>query len=487
MTSYSWLKTPIGRTPLIYCDYVASGQPCSEVEDFIGSHVLPYYANTHSESSFSGRWTNGLREEARKYIAKLLGAEGGYEVLFTGSGSTAGLNLLSHLLRQRYAQAPCTVFLGPFEHHSNDLPWRETGWPIRRIPLDRRGHLDIAWLDSELSGTTTSQNIVSVAAVSNVTGLISDIDQIARVCRRYDADLIGDYAAAAPYLPLDGRLINQELDAMVWSSHKFTGGPAASGVCLVRSDWLNTKPFHHGGGTVQFVSEQRCDLSSNLARRHEAGTPNIVGDIRAGAVLKLKVEKGERVIFDRSKALGQRIRNAIGALPNAVVYGPEDGDFLPTCAFNFHVGGQLVDYALVVSLLSDLFGIQVRGGCSCAGPYAHQLLSIDTALSERIAKAIREAGSEARPGWVRLSLNEGMSDQVVDYVLSSIAKMSEFFDGLDEGALSSSVRYYQAVFGDSAHIEPLFDEFECSSQASRNILVETQARAVRWLNSVQNP
>ena len=122
MTSYSWLKTPIGRTPLIYCDYVASGQPCSEVEDFIGSHVLPYYANTHSESSFSGRWTNGLREEARKYIAKLLGAEGGYEVLFTGSGSTAGLNLLSHLLRQRYAQAPCTVFLGPFEHHSNDLP-----------------------------------------------------------------------------------------------------------------------------------------------------------------------------------------------------------------------------------------------------------------------------------------------------------------------------------------------------------------------------
>jgi len=146
-----------------------------------------------------------------------------------------------------------------------------------------------------------------------------------------------------------------------------------------------------------------------------------------------------------------------------------------------------VDYALVVSLLSDLFGIQVRGGCSCAGPYAHQLLSIDTALSERIARAIREAGSEARPGWVRLSLNEGMSDQVVDYVLSSIAKMSEFFDGLDEGALSSSVRYYQAVFGDSAHIEPLFDEFEYSSQTSRNILVETQARAVRWLNSVQNP
>lgn len=487
MTSYRCLQTPLGITPLIYCDYVASGQPCSEIESFVSAQVLPYYANTHSESSFSGRWTNRLRENARKYISKTLGAKGIYEVLFTGSGSTSGLNLLSHLLSQRYEQNTCTVFLGPYEHHSNDLPWRAAGWPIRRIPLDPRGHLDLVWLDKELSRQSSTHNIVSIASVSNVTGLITDVDQISRVCRKYNAGLIGDYAAAAPYLPLGDRLLNQELDAMVWSSHKFTGGPAASGICVVRRDWLDTQPFYHGGGTVQFVSEQRCDLSPNLARRHEAGTPNIVGDIRAGAVFRQKVEKGEQSIFDRSKALGHRIRNAIRALPNTVVYGPEDGDFLPTCAFNFYVQGQLVDYAFVVSLLSDLFGIQVRGGCSCAGPYAHQLLSIDTAASERIARQLDEGIGEARPGWVRLSLSEGMPDQVVDYVLSSIAKMSEFFGGLDEASLSSFIRKYQAVFSDSGQIEPCLDELEGSSQTSMSTLVETQARAVRWLNSAQHP
>lgn len=433
MSQKASIPTYIGEVPITYCDYAASGRASETIEEYVHEQVLPYYANTHSDSSFCGRYTSRLRESARKTIRDALGADHNHEVLFAGSGATGAVDKLIRLLDQVYEPESLEVFIGPYEHHSNDLPWRASKWRTRRIALDRSGVIDLKQLATALADSTASHRIVAVSAVSNVTGLITDLEGIVRICREKNADIVLDCAAAAPYLPLAELCSGGTISAMFWSPHKFSGGPGASGVLAVKQEWLQVpEPVTKGGGTVRFVSDSRCDLVADLIRRHEGGTPNILGDIRAALALQLKFSKGELQLSEHYLSLARIVRSRLQKIPNLKLLGPTSGNFMPTVAFNIVSRDRTLPYSQVVALLSDLYGIQARGGCSCAGPYAHHLLGISENDSEVIAKKIELGDSSQRPGWVRVSFSDSMTLSEVGFVLDAIEQLAEHAERVDK-------------------------------------------------------
>lgn len=487
MSQKASIPTYIGELPITYCDYAASGRASEIIEEYVHEQVLPYYANTHSDSSFCGRYTSRLRESARNTIRDALGADHNHAVLFAGSGATGAVDKLIRLLDQVYEPESLEVFIGPYEHHSNDLPWRASKWRTRRIALDRSGVIDLKQLATALADSTASLRIVAVSAVSNVTGLITDLEGIVRICREKNADIVLDCAAAAPYLPLHDLFLGGFVSAMFWSAHKFIGGPGASGILVVKKHWLETPlPAIKGGGTVRFVSQGRCDLTTDLVRRHEGGTPNIIGDIKAALVLQLKISKGEYWLTLQYLSLARTARARLFKIPNLEILGPRSGDFMPTVAFNVVSRQGVLPYHDVVAILSDLYGIQVRGGCSCAGPYAHELLNISEKDSERIASEIANGSDLERPGWVRVSFSDSMSYEEVGFVLDAIEQIANHAE-----LLRALINNKLLVRPRSPRTEAAiaFDLFESSvpKKAAKDIRYSTIIeRAAAWLERMRH-
>ncbi|MGE8634349.1 MAG: aminotransferase class V-fold PLP-dependent enzyme, partial [Achromobacter piechaudii] len=277
------IEGPFGRKPLVYADYVASGRALMQVERFVMEQVLPYYANSHTEASYCGGYITRLRREARAAIARCCGADDAHAVIFAGSGATAGINRLVHLFGVHAAVAagkPVRVIIGPYEHHSNILPWRECGAQIVEVPEAEQGGPDLAALDAALQAPEGTLVVCALSAASNVTGIVADVAGITRRVKQAGAKMLWDYAGGAPYLPIHMTPApDASIDAIVFSPHKFIGGPGASGVLIVRRDAvLDTTPTWPGGGTVKFVSPEGHDYSASLESREEAGTPNVVGD-----------------------------------------------------------------------------------------------------------------------------------------------------------------------------------------------------------------
>ncbi len=488
MSQKASIPTYIGELPITYCDYAASGRAAETIEEYVHEQVLPYYANTHSDSSFCGRYTSRLRESARKTIRDALGADHNHAVLFAGSGATGAVDKLIRLLDQVYEPESLEVFIGPYEHHSNDLPWRASKWRTRRIALDRSGVIDLKQLATALADSTASHRIVAVSAVSNVTGLITDLEGIVRICREKNADIVLDCAAAAPYLPLAELFSGGAISAMFWSPHKFSGGPGASGVLAVKQEWLQVpEPVTKGGGTVRFVSGSRCDLVADLIRRHEGGTPNILGDIRAALALQLKCSKGESWLAEYYLSLACIVRSRLKKIPNLNLLGPTSGNFMPTVAFNIVSRDRTLPYSQVVALLSDLYGIQARGGCSCAGPYAHHLLGISESDSEVIARKIEQGDSSQRPGWVRVSFSDSMTYSEVGFVLDAIEQLARYADSVDRFMVKvmdvSSSMLHEENFRPLELFNPVSSTYTAPDIDYQQII----ARAREWLLDVAGP
>lgn len=435
-----------GPVPLVYADYVASGRALVQVEDFIRYQVLPYYANSHTEASYCGAYMTNMREEARGEIARITGAQDDCSVIFTGSGATSGLNRLVTLLGIEKAENP-VVFIGPYEHHSNMLPWRESRALVIEIPEGKRGGPDLEALEKALEKHRDADlKIGSFSAASNVTGIITDPDPVTRVLRRAGAISVWDYAGGAPYLPIDMKTgTDAQKDAVVMSAHKFVGGPAASGVLILRKSAVHrATPSQPGGGTVAFVSPWNHDYVCDLTAREEAGTPNVVGDIRAGLVFLIKEAIGQSVIDRREAQLVQRVREGWADTPEISILGHGSAHRLPIFSFLVRDGrGNVVSEQVFTTLLSDLFGIQVRGGCACAGPYGHRLLEIDHAKSDHIRSEILAGHDITKPGWVRLNLSYMMDDKTVDYIIASVKDLAENFE-------AKSVRYSSRHAGSAA-------------------------------------
>ncbi len=440
---------PYGVRRVTYADYTASGRSLSFIEDYIRDAVLPLYANTHTESSGTGLQTTRFREEARRLVLDGVGGDPArHAVIFCGSGSTGAINRLVDVLQLRIpadlddrwdlrsripAEQRPVVFIGPFEHHSNELPWRESIADVVTIREDRDGLVDLGQLADELARYADRPlRIGSFSAASNVTGIVSDTYAISRLLHEHGALSLFDFAAAAPYVSIEMDPPDDPLaykDAVFISPHKFIGGPGTPGVLVARRElFTNRVPSVPGGGTVQYVNPTEHVYLADIEHREEGGTPAIVESIRAGLVFGLKAAVGVDAIRDREHAFIQRAMERWEANPSIEILGSHQAERLSIVSFVVRPGhrpgrrldGRYLHHNFVVALLNDLFGIQSRGGCSCAGPYGHRLLGIDVETSHEFEREIERGCEGIKPGWVRVNFNYFISDAVFEFILDAV-------------------------------------------------------------------
>ena len=435
---------PFGPRRVTYADYTASGRALSFIEDYIRQAVLPLYANTHTESSGTGLQTTHFREEARRIIRDAVGGDEAHAVIFCGSGSTAAIDRMIGILNIRIprdldtkyglsAHIPAderpVVFIGPYEHHSNEVSWRESIADVVVIDEDPNGGIDLVNLESKLEQYRARPlKIGSFSAASNVTGIVSNTRAVSILLHRYGALSFWDFAAAAPYVRIDmgpsGGSGDDGLDykdAIFLSPHKLIGGPGTPGVLVARRElFRNSVPVVPGGGTVTYVNPTEHRYLSDPEHREEGGTPAIVESIRAGLVFQLKQAVGEDVIREREESFIARAISAWQPHPNIEILGNLSARRLSIVSFVVRHGKRYLHHNYVVALLNDLFGIQSRGGCSCAGPYGHRLLGIDLDRSREFQREIARGCEGVKPGWVRVSFNYFTSEPAFEYILEAV-------------------------------------------------------------------
>jgi len=443
------LDGPFGPRPLVYADYTASGRSLDFIEDYLREMVLPYYANTHTEASATGLISTHLREQARTLVKRAINAGDADAVIFCGSGMTGTVNRLIGMLGlsipnnldERYglsdripADERPVVFIGPYEHHSNELPWRETIADVIAIGEDADGRIDADELRRELIRHAGRPLLIgSFSAASNVTGIRSDTTGITALLHEHGARSFWDFAGAGPYVKLDMNPESEGLpagsahmDVMFLSPHKFVGGPGTPGVLAVKRKILkNAVPAHPGGGTVAYVNPDEHRYLGDPEMREEGGTPAIVDSIRCGLVFQLKSAVGEQTIEDIDDGFKQRALDSWNANPNIEVLGNADIPRLAIISFIIRHEGKALHHEFVVALLNDLFGIQSRGGCSCAGPYGHRLLHIDLRRSKQFEQVVMQGAEGLKPGWTRVGFNYFFDDAMVDYIIAAVNLIAE--------------------------------------------------------------
>jgi selenocysteine lyase/cysteine desulfurase len=436
---------PFGIRRVTYADYTASGRALSFIEDYLRDAVLPLYANTHTESSGTGLQTSRFREEARRIIRDAVGGTADHAVIFCGSGMTAAINKLVDILNlripndldDRYAlrshipldERPL-VFIGPYEHHSNELPWRESIADVITIGEDADGRIDLARLERALEETSDRRlRIGSFSAASNVTGILSDTRAISVLLHRHGALSFWDFAAAGPYVEIEMAPQrpgpHAELDykdAIVLSPHKFIGGTGTPGLLVARRElFRNRVPAAPGGGTVAYVNPLEHMYLADPEHREEGGTPAIVESIRAGLAFQLKERVGSETIRELEEAFIGRAMAAWADEPGIGILGNPALPRLSIVSFTIRHDGRYLHHNFVVALLNDLFGIQSRGGCSCAGPYGHRLLGIDIETSHAFEREISRGCEGIKPGWIRVNFNYFISEAVFDFLVRAVA------------------------------------------------------------------
>jgi selenocysteine lyase/cysteine desulfurase len=435
------LETPFGIRPLFYADYTASGRAQADIEAVIAQLAVGY-ANPHSEDSATGRASNAWMREAERIIKAAVNAGPGDCLLPCAAGATGAIHKLQEILglaippATRSAvggleayEADTVVFVGPYEHHSNELTWRESLAETVTIPLADDGGIDLGVLADALSDPRHAgkRKIGAFSAASNVTGVRTDVKALARCLHAQGAMLCLDCAASAPYLPIDMHPDDDPesaIDAAYFSPHKFVGGPGSCGILLFNGALYpeHLPPTLCGGGTVRYVWPGGHDFIDDIEARERAGTPGLPQFVRAALAMKLQSEVGYGAIAAREHRALETAFAHWQAHPRIEILGPADPERrIGIVSFNLKTPrGDRVSPRLVTVLLNDLFGIQSRAGCSCAGPYGHYLLGIDEEETMAIRERVLAGETGARPGWCRVSLHWTMSADDIDYLVSAV-------------------------------------------------------------------
>ncbi|XP_059483305.1 uncharacterized protein LOC132201285 [Neocloeon triangulifer] len=438
---------PYGGRKVVYCDYTASGRSLSFIEQFILSEVLPCYGNTHTTTSTTSLQSTLFRHEARDIFRNAVNASEHDAVIFAGNGCTGAVHKLIHALN---LQVPPIVFVGPCEHHSNLLPWREIGAKIIRIPETKDGFLDLDNLKCQLEAHSqlNQQMIGCFSAASNITGVMADDVATTLLLHQFGALAFWDYATAAPYVKIDMNPLlhgagesSVNKDAIFFSVHKFVGGVQTPGVLIAKKSLFKNKtPNGCGGGTVFFVSRDDHKYLKDVELREEGGTAAIVESVRAGLAMQLKESVGVQAIMAREEQIVKNVLAHIKTVPELLLLGPLTHSCNQRLAiFSFmvrHPRGTFLHHNFICTILNDVFGIQARGGCACAGPYAQDLLGINEDLAKKYEDILIEDSrldrthlrrqeehsnyEMLRPGFARISLPYFMSDNEVAFVLEAL-------------------------------------------------------------------
>lgn len=444
--------TPYGERQLQYADFTASGRGLHSVERYMTS-LLELYANTHTEDDSTGRITSNRLAHAEELIKRRLNADNRYKLISVGAGATAAIERLQQILgvylspatRERIAEAASVdlfdpairehlpvVFVGPYEHHSNEISWREGLAEVVEIELDDAGRLSLVDLEAKVADPRYQHRmrIGSFSAASNVSGVRTDVYAVARTLHRHGALAFFDFSASAPYVRIDVRHDEEAyFDGVFFSPHKYLGGPGASGLLLIRDDVYRADlpPSVAGGGTVTFVNASGQDYIEDIEEREKAGTPGIIQTIRSAIAIDLQHTLGVDAIEAREEELIRRALTRMADIDGLEIIGdapPEER--LAIFSFNIRSGEGYLHPRFVVRLLNDLFGIQARAGCSCAGPYGHRLLHIDLETSELYRNYIRKGQNGIKPGWVRLNFHYLTTDEEFAFLCDAIEFVARY-------------------------------------------------------------
>ncbi len=430
-------QSPYGEKKIIYADWIASGRLYEPIEQKLQVTFGPLVGNTHSESSFTGSSMTHAYHYAQSIIKKHVNAGADDVIITAGSGMTAMVNKFQRILGLRiseqlrdYLKLPDelkpVVFVTHMEHHSNHTSWLETIADVVCVEPDKNGLVDLGNLKSQLKIYKDRKlKIGAFTACSNVTGIETPYHQMAKIMHENGGFCFIDFACSAPYSNINMHPENEseKLDAIFFSPHKFLGGPGSSGVLIFDSKlYKNRVPDNPGGGTVDWTNPWgQYKFVSNIEAREDGGTPAFLQTIKAALCINLKDEMVVENIRLREEEILKIVFAEFKKIPNLKILADNIENRLG--AISFYVKG--IHYNLLVKLLNDRFGIQVRGGCSCAGTYGHYLLHVTHGESQHITDKIDHGDLSEKPGWVRMSIHPTMADEEVYFITNSIKEVVE--------------------------------------------------------------
>lgn len=426
---------PYGEKKIIYADWIASGRLYKPIEETICNTFGPLVGNTHSEASVTGTTMTLAYHEAQKIIKQHVNAGKDDVIISAGSGMTTVICKFQRLLGLKipeqlidYVNLPAelkpVVFITHMEHHSNQTTWLETIADVIVISPNEDGLVDIEDFEKQLEKYKNRKlKLGSFTAASNVTGIEPDYFKLAKMMHRYNGYAFVDFACAAPYVKIDMHPDDPEakLDAIFFSPHKFLGGPGTPGILVFDSKLYHNKvPDLPGGGTVDWTNPWgQHKFVNNIEAREDGGTPAFLQTIKAALAIKLKEAMGVDKIRAREEELVSATMKELKQIPGLHILAGNIEQRLG--AISFYV--ENIHYNLIVKLLNDKFGVQVRGGCSCAGTYGHYLLHVDPNRSKQITDKINQGDLSEKPGWVRMSIHPTMTDDELKTILNGIKEI----------------------------------------------------------------
>jgi selenocysteine lyase/cysteine desulfurase len=445
------IETPYGTKKLIYADWVASGRLYKPIEERLLDDIAPMIGNTHSESTSTGKAMTDAYHMAQKIVKRHVNASDDDILIFAGTGMTSAIAKLQRILGLKVPEQAinfCTftnkeyhkckdipngnrpvVFLTHTEHHSNHTSWFETLADV--IVLEPSADLTVnpESLRKEIKKYKDRPLLIgSFSACSNVTGYIPPYYELARIMHEYNGYCFIDFAASAPYVDIDMHPADkkEQLDAIFFSPHKFLGGPGSAGVLVFSKElYKNDIPDSPGGGTVKWTNRWGgYRYISDIEVKEDGGTPGFLQGIRAALSVRLKENMGTARMYQREKELIDITFNKLTAIKGLHILAENVKERLGV--FSFYIDN--IHHNLMTSLLNDRFGIQVRGGCSCAGTYGHFLLKVDFNMSKEITDKIDAGDLSMKPGWIRLSLHPTMTDYELYFITDAIKQTVENAD-----------------------------------------------------------